>query len=75
MTPADVIVVGDNAHDLVMARTAGAGAAVGVLSGNGAVADLAPFADVLLDSIRDLPEWLSANGLLGHESARDPNSR
>jgi phosphoglycolate phosphatase len=61
MVPADVIVVGDNAHDLVMARTAGAGAAVGVLSGNGAAADLAPFADVLLDSIRDLPEWLHQN--------------
>ena len=62
MTPADVIVIGDNAHDLVMARTAGAGAAIGVLSGNGAAGDLAPFADAVLDSIRDLPDWLAAHG-------------
>ena len=27
LTPAEVVVVGDNAHDLVMARAAGAGAA------------------------------------------------
>ncbi len=60
MMPADVVVVGDNAHDLVMARTAGAGAAVGVLSGNGERGDLEPFADVILDSICDLPEWLAA---------------
>ncbi len=62
MTPVDVVVVGDNAHDLVMARTAGAGAAIGVLSGNSAADDLAPFADVLLPSIRDLPEWLAQHG-------------
>ncbi len=61
MTPADILVVGDNAHDMVMARTAGAGAAIGVLSGNGAADDLAPFADVILDSIRDLPGWLAEN--------------
>ncbi len=61
LTPADIVMVGDNAHDLVMARTAGAGAAVGVLSGNSAAADLTPFADVILESIRDLPDWLAAN--------------
>ena len=62
LTPADVVVVGDNAHDLIMARTAGAGAAIGVLSGNSAAADLAPFADAILDSICDLPAWLADNG-------------
>ncbi len=62
MMPANVIVVGDNAHDLIMARTAGAGAAIGVLSGNSAPADLAPFADAILDSICDLPAWLADNG-------------
>lgn len=61
LAPAEVIVVGDNAHDLVMARTAGAGAVIGVLSGNGAVEDLAPFADALLASICDLPDWLHQN--------------
>ena len=65
MTPADVVVVGDNAHDLVMARTAGAGAAIGVLSGNSAEADLAPFADAILESIGDLPAWLAATRMNG----------
>jgi phosphoglycolate phosphatase len=41
-----------------MARAAGAGAAIGVLSGNGGRAELQPLADVLLESIRDLPGWL-----------------
>jgi phosphoglycolate phosphatase len=58
--PRDVAVIGDNAHDLEMARSAGAGAAIGVLSGNSSAADLAPLADVVLDSIRDLPDWLAA---------------
>ena len=55
------MVVGDNVHDLAMARAAGAGAAIGVLSGNGAAADLAPLADAVLDSVCDLPGWLGAN--------------
>ena len=57
---AAVAVVGDNTHDLHMARSAEAGAAIGVLSGTGAHIDLAPLADVVLDSIRDLPAWLEA---------------
>ncbi len=61
LTPAEIVVVGDNAHDLVMARTAGAGAAIGVLSGNGGRGDLEPFADAILDSICDLPDWLAAH--------------
>lgn len=62
LKPAEIIVVGDNAHDMVMARQAGAGAAIGVLSGNSAEADLAPFADAILPSICDLPGWLAARG-------------
>jgi phosphoglycolate phosphatase len=54
----DIVVVGDNTHDLEMARRAGAGAAIGVLSGTGRVEDLAPLADVVLPSIRELPDWL-----------------
>src|SRR5262245_24752303 len=34
LEPPDVAVVGDNPHDLEMARSAGAGLAIGVLSGN-----------------------------------------
>lgn len=56
--PREIAVVGDNLHDLEMARAAGAGAAVGVLTGNSAAHDLAPLADVVLASVRDLPGWL-----------------
>lgn len=54
----DVAVVGDNTHDLHMARAAGAGAAIAVLTGTGGREDLAPLADAVLDSICDLPDWL-----------------
>jgi phosphoglycolate phosphatase len=56
--PTDVVVIGDNVHDLEMARNAGAAAAIGVLSGTSGAADLKPYADALLDSICDLPGWL-----------------
>jgi phosphoglycolate phosphatase len=56
--PKEVAVIGDNAHDLEMARSAGAGAAIGVLSGNSTHADLADLADVVLEGIRELPDWL-----------------
>jgi phosphoglycolate phosphatase len=59
--PDEIAVVGDNAHDLVMARSAGAALAIGVTSGNSAAADLAPLADVVIGSIRDLPAWLQQN--------------
>ncbi|MBK8457766.1 MAG: HAD family hydrolase [Phyllobacteriaceae bacterium] len=59
VTPKEVAVVGDNAHDLEMARAAGAGLSVGVLSGNGTRENLAPLADVVLDSVGDLPAWLA----------------
>jgi phosphoglycolate phosphatase len=55
-----IAVIGDNPHDLEMARAAGAGAAIGVLSGNGEREELSPLADVVLESVRDLPDWLSA---------------
>jgi phosphoglycolate phosphatase len=58
--PAEIVVVGDNRHDLEMARSAGAGAAIGVLSGNSGRDVLLPLADAVLDSISDLPEWLAA---------------
>lgn len=58
----EIAVIGDNPHDLEMARSAGAGAAVGVLSGNGAATDLARLADVVLDSVADVPGWLRSRG-------------
>lgn len=47
-------VVGDTVADLKMARAAGAGLAVGVLSGVGGRESLAPLADVVLTSIAEI---------------------
>ncbi|MDI6025468.1 HAD family hydrolase [Corticibacterium sp. UT-5YL-CI-8] len=55
----ELAVVGDNRHDLVMARAGGAGLAVGVLSGTGTRETLEPIADVVLNSIADLPGYLT----------------
>ncbi len=52
--PSHVMVVGDTIADLKMARAAGAGLAVGVLSGVSNARDLVPFADVLIDSVEAL---------------------
>jgi phosphoglycolate phosphatase len=57
-SPREIVVIGDNPHDLEMARNAGAGAAIGVLTGNSGSQDLAPLADAVLDSVADLPDWL-----------------
>lgn len=61
LAPSAIAVIGDNRHDLEMARSAGAGAAIGVLSGTGTEDDLASLADVILSDIRDLPGWLHQN--------------
>ncbi len=58
LTPPEILVIGDNRHDLAMAKAAGAGIAIGVLSGTGEEADLAPLADVILVDITALPGWL-----------------
>lgn len=60
LKPQEVAVVGDSLHDLHAARAAGA-LAVAVLTGpRGAAArtDLAPFADVMLTALADLPAVL-----------------
>ena len=60
--PAEVLVIGDNGHDIEMARNAKAGYAIGVLSGTGNEADFgAHGADAVLNSIADLPGWLGIN--------------
>jgi phosphoglycolate phosphatase len=64
--PGEVAVVGDSPHDLIAARAAGA-VAVGVLSGPNDGTALAPHADVLLPSVVELRDWLSA---LGRPSVR-----
>lgn len=55
----EIAMVGDNRHDLEMARAGGVGLAVGVLSGTGTRETLAPLADVVLDSVADLPALLA----------------
>jgi phosphoglycolate phosphatase-like HAD superfamily hydrolase len=49
--PARTSVVGDSPADLQMARAAGAGLVIGVLTGVGGHDDLEPLADVVLDSV------------------------
>ena len=55
----EVMMIGDNPHDMQMARSAGAGFAVGVLTGNSSRDDLAGLADVIIDSVLDLPTLLT----------------
>ena len=58
LEPENVVVVGDNRHDLEMGRNAGAGLCVGVLTGNSTQAELAPIADLVLENICALPAAL-----------------
>lgn len=60
LRPAEIAMVGDNRHDLEMARAGGCGLAIGVLSGTGTRESLSTIADVVLDSVADLPDFLSA---------------
>ena len=52
--PGRTAMVGDMPEDLTMGRAAGLGRVLGVLSGVGSEADLAPLADALLVSVGDL---------------------
>lgn len=58
LDPAHVAVVGDNTHDLEMARAAGAGLRVGVLTGTGRPSELEPLADLILPGVAALPAAL-----------------
>jgi HAD superfamily hydrolase (TIGR01509 family) len=54
VAPARTAVVGDTAADLRMARAAGAGLTVGVLSGVGRRVDLEPVADAVIAAVEEL---------------------
>ena len=58
LEPQEVVVVGDNRHDMEMGRNAEVGLCVGVLTGTSTRADLEPLADLVLDDIRGLPAAL-----------------
>ena len=66
VNPSKVMVVGDTTADLKMARAAGAGLVVGVLSGVSASNDLIHYADVLIESVDELHEYVEA--LAEHEA-------
>jgi len=53
-----VVVVGDNCHDIEMGRNANAGLCVGVLTGTSNRAELEATADIVLDDISALPDYL-----------------
>jgi phosphoglycolate phosphatase-like HAD superfamily hydrolase len=58
--PSNVMVIGDTTSDLKMARAARAGLAVGVLSGVSSARDLAGLADILIESVDELNEYVLA---------------
>jgi len=57
LDPAEIVMVGDSAHDLHAGRAAGM-ACVAVLTGLATREDLAPLADAVLPDIGHLPGWL-----------------
>ncbi len=64
LLPEQVLVIGDNVHDMEMGLAAGVAVRIGVLSGNSSQADLQPHADFLLDSVMDLPQLLQTENLI-----------
>ena len=54
--PSKTVVVGDTVADLRMAKCAGAGYVIGVLSGVGLLEHLTPLADILLDTVDTMQE-------------------
>lgn len=60
LDPSEVMMVGDNSHDMEMGRAAGCGMLVGVLTGNSSRDDLTPMADHVLDTIEELPALVAA---------------
>lgn len=74
--PSKVMVVGDTTADLKMARAAGAGLVVGVLSGVSSAKDLIPFADIIINSVDDLHayvEALAGNNLSDAQNGLNPD--
>jgi phosphoglycolate phosphatase len=55
ISPEEAAMVGDAVHDLAMGRAAGFDLNIGVLSGTSGREDLEDFADLVLDSVNDLP--------------------
>ncbi len=60
----EIMMIGDNHHDMDEAANGGAGFRVAVLSGNSSRAELTEIADVVLNDIGELPEHLEVLGVL-----------
>jgi len=60
----EMMVIGDNVHDMEMAAAAGVAISVGVSSGNCSAQELQPMADFVLDSVMDLPQLLRSENLI-----------
>jgi phosphoglycolate phosphatase len=63
LLPDEVVMVGDNLHDMEMGRRGGAGWRVGVLTGTGTRASLAPHSDLVLENIAELEAALFSAAL------------
>ena len=68
-----VIVVGDNRHDIEMGRNARVGLCVGVLTGTSERIDLESIADIVLDDIGNLPDYLTGNSPGKPHSLHEPS--
>ena len=55
----DIAMIGDSTHDLIAGRSAGVGLVIGVLTGPATRQQLETDADVVLDGIWSLPDWLA----------------
>ncbi|MBU1835047.1 MAG: HAD hydrolase-like protein, partial [Alphaproteobacteria bacterium] len=62
LDPAHCAMIGDSTHDLEAGQAAGM-VCIGVLTGPASFDDLTPQADVVLNSIADLPDWLASRRL------------
>ncbi len=60
LTPDQVVMVGDNTHDMEMAEAAEAGARIGVLTGNSSRKELEAHSDHILETVMDLPQMLAS---------------
>lgn len=58
LDPEDCIMVGDSTHDMKAGNAAGM-RTVGVLTGPAQAYELQPYADVILNSIAELPNWIA----------------
>jgi phosphoglycolate phosphatase len=60
LSPHEIMMIGDNHHDMHEGRNGGAGARVAVLSGNSSRAELADHADHILKDVGELPALLES---------------